>query len=126
MRALNALLQWLRERLRGKVASVGLSPPGQTFMPATVAVKQATEVGADGTQQGGMGLEFEINPKHSIIKKVARLRRRKPQLAGMVAEQLLDNALISAGLLEEGGRDEMVQRVNELMATLLRAKQAGA
>ena len=87
---------------------------------------RSAEVGADGTQQGGMGLEFEINPKHSIIKKVARLRRRKPQLAGMVAEQLLDNALISAGLLEEGGRDEMVQRVNELMATLLRAKQAGA
>jgi molecular chaperone HtpG len=58
-------------------------------------------------------VELEINPRHPLIRKLAATRETHPELAGLVASQLFDNALIAAGLLEDA-RD-MVRRMNELM-----------
>jgi len=58
-------------------------------------------------------VELEINPRHPLIRKLAATRESNPELAGLVASQLFDNALIAAGLLEDA-RD-MVRRMNELM-----------
>jgi molecular chaperone HtpG len=58
-------------------------------------------------------VELEINPRHPLVKKLAETRESNPELAKMVASQLLDNALIAAGLLDDA-RDT-VKRMNALM-----------
>ncbi len=58
-------------------------------------------------------VELEINPRHPLIRKLFEARASNPDLAKLVALQLLDNALIAAGLLEDA-RDT-VTRMNTLM-----------
>ncbi len=58
-------------------------------------------------------VELEINPRHPLVKKLAAAKDADPALAGLVAHQLFDNALIAAGLLEDA-RDT-VARMNKLM-----------
>jgi molecular chaperone HtpG len=58
-------------------------------------------------------VELEINPRHPLVKKLAETSATNPDLAKMVAGQLLDNALIAAGLLDDA-RDT-VKRMNALM-----------
>ncbi|WP_193211206.1 molecular chaperone HtpG [Luteolibacter marinus] len=58
-------------------------------------------------------VELEINPRHPLVKKLAEAKDKDPELAKLVASQLLDNALISAGLLDDA-RDT-VKRMNALM-----------
>ena len=62
-------------------------------------------------------VELEINPRHEIIRKLAAAREAQPEVASLVAGQLLDNALMAAGLLEDS-RDT-VKRMNALMAKAL-------
>ncbi len=63
---------------------------------------------------------LEINPKHPIIRSFAQNRsdEKVVQLAKLVAEQLFDNALISAGLIEDSR--EMVPRLNKILSSLLK------
>jgi TNF receptor-associated protein 1 len=58
-------------------------------------------------------VELEINPRHALIRKLSEAKDNNPDLAKLVALQLLDNALIAAGLLEDA-RDT-VTRMNTLM-----------
>ncbi|MEC7223241.1 MAG: molecular chaperone HtpG, partial [Verrucomicrobiota bacterium] len=58
-------------------------------------------------------VEIELNPKHVLIKKLETARKDQPELAKMIAEQLSDNALLSAGLLDES--KGMVERVYDIM-----------
>lgn len=58
-------------------------------------------------------VELEINPRHPLVKKLAEARLSQPEIAQLVAAQLLDNALISAGLLDDA-RDT-IKRMNSLM-----------
>jgi molecular chaperone HtpG len=58
-------------------------------------------------------VELEINPRHPLVKKLAEAKDSNPELAKLVALQLLDNSLIAAGLLEDA-RDT-VTRMNTLM-----------
>ena len=58
-------------------------------------------------------VEIELNPKHELIKKLETARKDQPELAKMIAEQLSDNALLSAGLLDES--KGMVERVYDIM-----------
>ncbi len=58
-------------------------------------------------------VELEINPRHALIKKLAEAQKNQPELAKLVAAQMLDSAMISAGLLDDA-RD-MIRRMNELM-----------
>jgi molecular chaperone HtpG len=58
-------------------------------------------------------VELEINPRHPLVKKLSQSRESQPEIAKLVASQILDNALISAGLLEDA-RDT-IKRMNDLM-----------
>ena len=57
--------------------------------------------------------DLELNPKHPMIKKLEAAREAKPEVAKLVAEQILDNALIAAGLLEDD--KNMLQRLDKIM-----------
>ncbi|MEK6231935.1 MAG: molecular chaperone HtpG, partial [Luteolibacter sp.] len=58
-------------------------------------------------------VELEINPRHALIRKLSESRESNPEVAKLVASQLLDNALISAGLLDDAR--ETILRMNSLM-----------
>ena len=72
---------------------------------------------------GGMGMpetkpDFEINPRHAVMVRLEAMRAKDPELAGKVAEQIFDSALVTAGMLEDPRT--MIKRMNDLMEILLK------
>ncbi|WCJ58643.1 molecular chaperone HtpG [Fontisphaera persica] len=65
-------------------------------------------------------LNLELNPRHPLVRRLNELRSQDTALAELVARQLLDNARIAAGLLEEPSA--MVQRLNQLLERALGQK----
>lgn len=64
---------------------------------------------------------LEVNPKHPIVVNLYRVKTAgDEEMAKLVAEQLLDNALIAAGLVDDPRL--MLPRLNELMLALLAKK----
>ncbi len=45
--------------------------------------------------------EIALNPKHNIVKKLAELRETDEELAGLLAGDIINTALLRAGLLED-------------------------
>jgi molecular chaperone HtpG len=67
-------------------------------------------------REGGdspLRVNLEINPRHAVIKRLFENHTAQPEKAKLVAEQLLDNALISAGMLED--TTSMIARLNKLL-----------
>lgn len=60
---------------------------------------------------------LEINPAHPMMAGLEATRQSNPELAKQVAEQIFDNALISAGLLEDP--NAMLKRINSLLEQLV-------
>jgi TNF receptor-associated protein 1 len=65
---------------------------------------------------------LEFNPSHPIILGLESVRQRQPEIAGQIAEQVFDNALVAAGLLEDSR--SMLPRINLLMQQLLESQSA--
>lgn len=61
--------------------------------------------------------DLEINPDHPMIVRLEKVRATDAALAKDVAEQILDNALVAAGLLEDPRA--MLARLNGLIEKLL-------
>jgi len=57
--------------------------------------------------------KLEVNPKHSTLVHVMRMRDTQPELAKMIVEQVYDNALIAADLLDNPR--SMLARLNKLL-----------
>ncbi len=70
---------------------------------------------------GGASLEskpdLEINPDHPMMVRLEKIRGADAALATQVAEQVFDNALVAAGLLEDPRI--MLGRLNTLLEKLL-------
>lgn len=66
---------------------------------------------------------LEINPAHPIIVRLHALRTEDPALARVVAEQMFDNAMVAAGLLDDSR--VMLPRLNKLMEMLVKAQGGG-
>jgi len=124
--AAKALAKWLKETLGDKVNEVRISQrlvdspavvvDADKFMTASMrrimkAMKQ------DGPEMPGAKFDFEINPAHPIIGRLDAMRQKDAALAGSVAEQLLDNARVAAGLLEDPRA--MLARLNQLLEKVL-------
>jgi len=60
---------------------------------------------------------LEINPAHPIMARLDAMRHKDAALAGSVAEQILDNARVAAGLLEDPRA--MLTRLNQLLEKVL-------
>jgi len=61
--------------------------------------------------------DLEINPDHAMIGRLEKMRHTDAALAAEVAEQVFDNALVAAGLLEDPRA--MLGRLNSLLEKLL-------
>jgi TNF receptor-associated protein 1 len=124
-----ALAKWLKEKLGDRVGEVRMSQR-LVDSPAVVveadkhltssmrrilkAAKRGKEDETEPTKQ-----DFEINPRHAIMVRLQTMRQDNSDLAVKVAEQILDNARVAAGLLEDPRA--MLKRLNELLEQLLTA-----
>ena len=118
------LVKWLKEALGARVAEVKssdrlvdspvLALNADKFMSPHMRrmMKAMNKEGADSP----LRVNLEINPRHAVIKRLFATHTSAPERAQLVAEQLLDNALISAGLLED--TTAMVARLNKLLETV--------
>jgi TNF receptor-associated protein 1 len=84
----------------------GLSPQMRQMMRA---------MNEDGAP--ALKVNLELNPRHPLIRGLAEKREADAELAKLVCAQILDNALLSAGLLEES--KDTVQRMYEIMVKAL-------
>ena len=55
----------------------------------------------------------EINPKHPLIVGIHKLTKTEPTLARVLAEQVFDNCLVAAGILDDGR--SMLPRLNDIL-----------
>jgi molecular chaperone HtpG len=119
-----ALCDFLKNEFGDRVTQVAAGPrlvdspvvalvPEDAMSPQMRAMMKAM----DENFSDSVKVELEINPRHEIIRKLAAAREAQPEVASLVAGQLLDNALMAAGLLEDS-RDT-VKRMNALMAKAL-------
>lgn len=114
------LCEFLKEEFGDKVTKIEsgkrlVDSPVIALVPqdGMTAQMRAMMKSMDENFDDAVKVELEINPRHSLVKKLATAMEDNPELARMVAGQMLDNALIGAGLLDDA-RDT-VRRMNELM-----------
>lgn len=62
-------------------------------------------------------VKLELNPRHALIHKLSAARETSPDLAKLIAEQIFDNTLVAAGILENP-RD-MTARIYQLLEKLV-------
>ncbi|XP_056871729.1 heat shock protein 75 kDa, mitochondrial [Takifugu flavidus] len=120
------LIAWMKNALGTRVANIKLTPRLDTH-PAMITV---LEMGAARhflrTQQLARTPEeraqilqptLEINAGHDLIKKLQVLKDTNSDLAGLLLEQIYDNAMIAAGLNDDPR--PMISRLNELLTKAL-------
>ena len=67
---------------------------------------------------------LEVNPAHAVIVKLHALSNSDAQLAKVVAEQLVDNALVAAGLVDDPRT--MLPRLAALLEVVVGLRKEGA
>lgn len=118
------LCAWLKDRLAGRVSEVRagkrlVSKPAMALQPEGEMSPQMRQMmrAMKKDDFGAPSVILEVNPGHTIVKKLASMTGTNPDLAGLIAGQLLDSALLSAGLLED--THDMVGRVEQIMEKAL-------
>ncbi len=118
------LTTWIKESLGERVAEVkasdrlvdspALAINADKFMTAHMRrmMKAMNKDGADMPQR----VNLEINPRSAVMKRLFETHTTAPEKAKLVAEQILDNALISAGMLEDA--TPMVARLYKLLESV--------
>jgi TNF receptor-associated protein 1 len=123
------LAKWLKEALADRVNEVRVSKrlvgspavvvDSDQFMTASMR-RILKSLNQEGNKAASVQQNLEINPKHGIMIRLARMRQTDAALASKVAEQVLDNAKVAAGVLEDPRT--MLTRLNDLLEQVLTAK----
>jgi molecular chaperone HtpG len=115
---------WMKETLGDGVDKVAVSkrlvdspvaamlPEGARVGPQLRAMMKNMKQEAPATK-----VHLDINPKHPLIVKLARSRADRPESSSLIAGQLMDTALLSAGLVEDPR--SVVQRLNKVLELAL-------
>jgi TNF receptor-associated protein 1 len=120
---LKELAQWMKEVLTGRVSSITESDR-LVGSPAIIVDHESASMRrmmkyVDPTRAPELPKQqLEINGKHPIIKGLASLRKNNPDLATLITEQVFDNALIAAGLLDDAR--SLLPRINNLLSTTIK------
>ncbi len=124
--ASKSLTQWLKETLGDKVGEVRASQrlvespavvvDADKFMTANMR-RMMKAMKQDGPDLPPAKQDLEINPAHPIMARLDAMRSKDNALAASVAEQILDNARVAAGLLEDPRA--MLTRLNSLLEKVL-------
>jgi TNF receptor-associated protein 1 len=118
---LSNLTTWLKTSLGDRVAEVKASdrlvdsPAMALNADKMMTPHMRRMMKAMNKEEGNAPIKvnLEINPKHPLIKRLSETSTKAPDKALLVAEQILDNALISAGLLEDPA--SMVKRLYRIL-----------
>lgn len=116
----DALSGWMKKHLGERVGSVRTSkrlvrnPAAIVTDSAMTATMQRLmmSVNREGAVPGA-GLTLELNTRHPLVHRLAELSTADETLAREVTDQLVDNALLGAGLLMDPRG--MVERLNTLL-----------
>jgi molecular chaperone HtpG len=118
------LTAWLKETLGARVEEVkasdrlvdspALAVNADKFMSPQMRrmMKAMKKDGADEPVK----VTLEINPRSVVMKRLFETHTTSPDKAKLVAEQILDNSLISAGLLDDA--TPMVARLYKLLESV--------
>jgi molecular chaperone HtpG len=120
-----ALAVWLKETLGDRVAEVKASgrlvdspalalSADKLMSPHMRRLMKAMKV--EGAEDTPPRVELQFNPRHAVIKHLAAAKDAKPDVAKLMAEQVLDNALIAAGLLDDP--QKMIARIYKLLESV--------
>ncbi|GJQ69549.1 Trap1 [Trypoxylus dichotomus] len=123
---IDELTKWLKDRLAGKAATVSATNRLENH-PCVVTVEemaaarhfiksQAHQV-PEEKRYALLQPQFEINPKHPIIKKLHKLIAADRDLADLLAKQLFANAMVGAGLVDDPRI--LLTSMNDLLAKCL-------
>lgn len=112
-----ALCKWIKERLGDRVQEVKASnrlvdSPAMIVNVDGFMTSSMERIMQASGQEAGLGMQskkdMEINPSSSLIRRLAALKDGDPDFAGIIVDQVYDNALIQAGLVVDPM--EMVSR----------------
>ncbi len=122
----SALAEWLKSTLADAVSEVRVSKRLATspviavdsdgFMTATMR-RTLKAMNRDRKDAPPSSPDLEINPRHPLVSRLEGMRHKDADLASKAAAQLLDNARMAAGLLEDPR--PMIQRMNQLLERIL-------
>ncbi|MFO8028183.1 MAG: molecular chaperone HtpG [Opitutales bacterium] len=120
-----ALCSFIKEKLGDEVSEVSTSERlvgspamivnADKMMTAQMRkMMKAMQQKAGGPDMGGEPpVKLQVNPRHPLVKNLAGLRESDGELATLISRQLLDNARVAAGLLEDPSK--MLQRNYEIL-----------
>ncbi len=118
------LVDWLSETLKDKVESVEVgkrlvSHPVVALTPKDAPSGQMRAMMESmGQNAPELKARLEFNPSHELVAKLNELRSSNATVAGMVAHQLADNALLAAGMVKNPA--SVVAGMNDLMGSLMK------
>uniref|UniRef100_A0A667Y1E2 Heat shock protein 75 kDa, mitochondrial n=1 Tax=Myripristis murdjan TaxID=586833 RepID=A0A667Y1E2_9TELE len=120
------LIAWMKNVLGPRVTNIKVTPRLDTH-PAMITVLEMgaarhflrTQQLARSTEERAQILQptLEINAGHDLIKKMHALKETNSDLAGLLLEQIYDNAMITAGLNDDPR--PMISRLNDLLTKAL-------
>ncbi len=118
------LCEWIKERLNTQVEQVRagkrlVNSPALALTPFGEMTPQMRQMmrAMNKDEMDAPKVILEVNPRHEIVRKLAALSKTDADSAGLIAEQVLDNALLSAGLLDDPQR--IVVRTQKIMEKML-------
>ena len=124
--AAKSLSEWIKQTLGDKVGEVRVSKrlvdspavvvDADKFMTASMR-RMMKAMKQDSMPEAPVTHDLEINPSHPLITRLEAIRQKDGGLATSVAEQVLDNARVAAGLLEDPRA--MLTRLNQLLERVL-------
>ncbi len=119
-----ALTAWLKTTLGERVAEVkasdrlvdspALALNADKFM--SPHMRRMMKAMNKDSAESPLRVNLEINPRSAVMKRLFETHTTAPEKAKLVAEQILDNALISAGLLDDA--TPMVARLYKLLESV--------
>jgi TNF receptor-associated protein 1 len=117
------LCAWLRDSFPQKLATVKtttrLSSSPAIVVDHQSAVFRRIMRQVDPTNSGALQpQQLELNPRHQIVIGLAALSESDPTTARDIAEQLIDNALVGAGLMDDART--MLPRLNRVLELALK------
>ena len=127
------LCLWFRDTLGDKKVNTCLPSSRLVSSPAIVTDNESgamrrmmrmVDTSGDGTTRDSMPLpkqNVEINPNHPIIVGLYNIKDKEPVLARVLAEQVYDNCLVAAGLLDDSRT--MLPRLNDLLVSLVKGAE---
>jgi len=114
---------WLQETLSDSLSDVTpsnrlVSSPAILVDHESASIMRMMRMADQEHKTGGVQTmtplqKMEINPSHPIITALNDTRNKNPDLAKIVAEQLHDNAMVAAGIMEDPR--VMLNRLNSLL-----------